>query len=74
MRIEDVPLYAPCQPHWLCVPFMSIFTLLLLIGLGFFIRVIYREYQKIQRAKKVRRLRRIHYRDRKGSGRPTNIK
>ncbi|MGL4380475.1 MAG: hypothetical protein ACRCTB_05305 [Vibrio sp.] len=74
MRIEDVPLYAPCQPHWLCVPFMSVFTLLLLIGLGFFIRIIYREYQKIQRASKVRRLRRIPYRDRKGSGRPTNIK
>lgn len=35
MRIEDVPLYAPCQPHWLCVPFMSIFALLLLIGLVF---------------------------------------
>lgn len=51
MRIEDVPLYAPCQPHWLCVPFMSIFTLLLLIGLVFFIRIVYREYQKIQRQK-----------------------
>ncbi len=36
MRIEDVPLYAPCQPHWLCVPFMGIFALLLLIGLVFF--------------------------------------
>ncbi len=35
MRIEDVPLYAPCQPHWLCVPFMGIFALLLLIGLVF---------------------------------------
>lgn len=35
MRIEDVPLYVPCQPHWLCVPFMSIFALLLLIGLVF---------------------------------------
>ncbi|EEN98614.1 hypothetical protein VCG_002449 [Vibrio cholerae 12129(1)] len=53
---------------------MSIFTLLLLIGLGFFIRVIYREYLKIQRAQKVRRLRRTHYRDRQGGGRPTNIK
>ena len=54
MRIEDVPLYAPCQPHWLCVPFMGIFALLLLIGLVFFIRIIYREYLKIQRAQKVR--------------------
>ncbi len=52
MRIEDVPLYAPCQPHWLCVPFMGIFALLLLIGLVFFIRIIYREYLKIQRAQK----------------------
>lgn len=74
MRIEDVPLYAPCQPHWLCVPFMSIFAVLLLIGLVFFIRIIYREYLKIQRAQKVRRLRRTHYRDRQGGGRPTNIK
>lgn len=74
MRIEDVPLYAPCQPHWLCVPFMGIFALLLLIGLVFFIRIIYREYLKIQRAQKVLRLRRTHYRDRQGGGRPTNIK
>ncbi len=66
MRIEDVPLYAPCQPHWLCVPFMGIFALLLLIGLVFFIRIIYREYLK----KKVRLLRRTHYRDRQGGGRP----
>ncbi len=37
MRIEDVPLYAPCQPHWLCVPFMSVFTLLLLSWAWFFL-------------------------------------
>ncbi len=35
MRIEDVPLYAPCQPHWLCVPFMSIFGVIALDWVGF---------------------------------------
>ncbi|ENI4488109.1 hypothetical protein ABXZ88_003996 [Vibrio fluvialis] len=46
-----------------------------MIGLVLFIRILYREYQKIQRSTKVRRLRRTHYRDRKGGkdGRPTNI-
>ncbi|AQP35983.1 MULTISPECIES: hypothetical protein [Vibrio] len=72
----DFDLYLPCQPGWICQPFAYLFALLAMIGLGFFIRIIYREYQKIQRAQKVRRLRRIHYRDRNGGkdGRPTNIK
>lgn len=52
MRIEDVPLYAPCQPHWLCVPFMGIFALLLLIGLVFLFALFIAKYLKIQRAQK----------------------
>lgn len=72
MRIEDVPLYAPCQPHWLCVP-LWVFCVITLDWIGFFIRIIYREYLKFS-AHKVRRLRRTHYRDRQGGGRPTNIK
>lgn len=72
----DFAFFVPCQPDWLCVPFMSVFTLLLLVGLYLFGRMLFREYQKMQRAKKTRRLRRTHYRDRKGgrNGRPTNIK
>ncbi|MGC9422489.1 MULTISPECIES: hypothetical protein [unclassified Vibrio] len=72
----DFDFYLPCQPEWLCKPFIAIFSLLLLIGLALFIRIGYREYLKIQRAKSVKRQRRVHYRDRKGgkNGRPTNIK
>ncbi|MCA2017477.1 hypothetical protein LDJ79_15235 [Vibrio tritonius] len=72
----DFAFFVPCQPDWLCVPFMSVFTLLLLVGLFLFGRMLFREYQKMQRAKKTRRLRRTHYRDRKGgrNGRPTNVK
>lgn len=72
----DFVFFQPCQPDWLCKPFLSVFSLLLLIGLVLFIRILYREYQKIQRAKKVRRMRRVHYRDRKGgnNGRPNNAK
>lgn len=71
----ELEFYSPCQPDWLCVPAVSIFSVLLLIGLGLFIRILYREYQKIHRSKRVRRQRRTHYRDRKGGkdGRPTNI-
>ena len=72
----DFPVFTPCQPNWLCMPFLVVFALAMVIGLGLFIRIIYREYQKIQRAQQVRRLRRIPYRERKGgiSGKPTNIK
>lgn len=72
----DFAFFVPCQPDWLCVPFMSVFTLLLLVGLFLFGRMLFREYKKMQRAKKTRRLRRTHYRDRKGgrNGRPTNVK
>lgn len=72
----EFEIYMPCQPDWLCQPFGYLFALLFLVGLGFFIRILYREYKKLQRSQKVKRLRRIHYRDRKGGkdGRPTNIK
>ncbi|QXO18888.1 MULTISPECIES: hypothetical protein [Vibrio] len=71
----EFEFYSPCQPDWLCVPSLSILSVLFLIGLGLFIRILYREYKKINRSTKVRRLRRTHYRDRKGGkdGRPTNI-
>ncbi len=51
MRIEDIPLYASVIRTGYAFLY-EYFTLLKLIGLGFFNRVIYREYQKIQRAKK----------------------
>ncbi|MBF9000186.1 hypothetical protein [Vibrio nitrifigilis] len=72
----DFPLYVPCQPDWLCVPFLSVFSVLLLVGLILFIRLLYREYKKAHRVLKVHRHRRTRYRDRKGgkNGRPTNIR
>jgi len=72
----DIVFYQPCQPDWLCKPFLSIFSVLLLIGLVLFIRILYREYNKIHRSKKIHRLRRVHYRERKGgkNGRPTNAR
>ncbi|EKO3723093.1 hypothetical protein P0F27_000196 [Vibrio metschnikovii] len=72
----DIDFYMPCQPEWLCVPFMTVFGLLLLAGLVKFIRIAYREYKKIERAKAVKKQRRVNYRERKGGrdGRPTNIK
>lgn len=50
----DIDFYLPCQPEWLCVPFMTVFGLLLLAGLIKFIRIAYREYKKIERAKAVK--------------------
>ncbi len=72
----DIVFFQPCQPDWICKPFLSIFSVLLIVGLVLFIRIVYRESLKIRRASKVRRLRRTHYRDRKGgkSSRPTNAK
>ncbi|WP_165311180.1 hypothetical protein [Vibrio ziniensis] len=72
----DIVFFQPCQPDWICKPFLSVFSLLLIVGLVLFIRIVYREYLKIKRVKKVRRLRRVHYRDRKGgnSSRPNNAK
>lgn len=72
----DIVFFQPCQPDWICKPFLSIFSVLLIVGLVLFVRIVYRESLKIRRASKVRRLRRTHYRDRKGgkSGRPTNAK
>ncbi|MDN3696968.1 MULTISPECIES: hypothetical protein [Vibrio] len=53
----EFEIYLPCKPDWLCESFMSVFSVLLLIGLILFIRIIYRESQKIKRRTKVRRLR-----------------
>lgn len=49
----DITWYLPCQPHWLCAPFMTTFTLLLLIGVILFIRIIIKEYQRIKRLKAI---------------------
>ncbi len=72
----DVVFFQPCQPDWICKPFLSVFSVLLIIGLVLFIRIVYRESLKIRRAKKVRRLRSVPHRERKGrkNGRPTNVK
>ncbi|MDF2152308.1 hypothetical protein [Vibrio sp. CAU 1672] len=55
----DHQFYLPCQPDWLCKPFMTVFTLLLVIGLLAFIRIVYQEYLSIQNRDKVGRLRRL---------------
>jgi len=56
----DFEIYLPCQPDWLCESFLSVFTILLIIGLVAFIRIIYREYLTIKRKTKVRKLRNTH--------------
>lgn len=53
----EFEIYLPCKPDWLCESFMSVFTVLLIVGLILFIRIIYRESKKIKRRNKVRRLR-----------------
>ncbi|HFQ5226338.1 TPA: hypothetical protein ACGVAQ_001530 [Vibrio vulnificus] len=60
----DFEIYLPCQPDWLCESFLSVFTILLIIGLIAFIRIIYREYLTIKRKTKVRKLRNTHRKDR----------
>ncbi|ASC56943.1 hypothetical protein D8T51_20125 [Vibrio vulnificus] len=60
----DFEIYLPCQPDWLCESFLSVFTILLIIGLVAFIRIIYREYLTIKRKTKVRKLRNTHRKDR----------
>ncbi|EGR1891422.1 hypothetical protein D3O61_07240 [Vibrio vulnificus] len=60
----DFEIYLPCQPDWLCESFLSVFTILLVIGLVAFIRIIYREYLTIKRKTKVRKLRNTHRKDR----------
>lgn len=60
----DFEIYLPCQPDWLCESFLSVFTVLLLVGLVAFIRIIYREYHTIKRKNQVRKLRDTHRKDR----------
>ncbi|HDY7737641.1 hypothetical protein [Vibrio vulnificus] len=60
----DFEIYLPCQPDWLCESFLSVFTILLVVGLIAFIRIIYREYLTIKRKTKVRKLRNTHRKDR----------
>ncbi|HDZ3712690.1 TPA: hypothetical protein RSW55_000671 [Vibrio vulnificus] len=60
----DFEIYLPCQPDWLCESFLSVFTILLIISLIAFIRIIYREYLTIKRKTKVRKLRNTHRKDR----------
>ncbi|WP_081946413.1 hypothetical protein [Vibrio navarrensis] len=60
----DFEIYLPCQPDWLCESFLSVFTVLLLVGLVAFIRIIYREYRTIKRKSQVRKLRSTHRKDR----------
>ncbi|ELE7614370.1 hypothetical protein RB978_003214 [Vibrio vulnificus] len=60
----DFEIYLPCQPDWLCESFLSVFTILLIIGLVAFIRIIYREYLTTKRKTKVRKLRNTHRKDR----------
>ncbi|MCG6262307.1 hypothetical protein K6U64_04230 [Vibrio vulnificus] len=68
----DFEIYLPCQPDWLCESFLSVFTILLIIGLVAFIRIIYREYLTIKRKTKVRKLRNTHRKDRYKIRNPTS--
>ncbi|NVD06579.1 hypothetical protein FCU94_06600 [Vibrio sp. JPW-9-11-11] len=57
----EFEIYMPCEPVWLCDSFLWLFAVLLLLGLGGFISILFREYKKIQRASNVRRRRKTHY-------------
>jgi hypothetical protein len=66
----DFKLYLPCQPHWICEPFLLLFSMLVGIGILLFIRLVYREYKNVERAKKVHQHRKVHYKIRKNMERP----
>ncbi len=66
----DFEWYLPCQPDWLCEPFFVSFSTLVLIGILLFIRLIYREYKRIDHAKKVLAHRKVHHSVRKTMERP----
>ncbi len=57
----EFEIYMPCEPAWLCNSFLFLFSGLFILGLLAFIRILYREYQKIQRSQKVRKRRQTHY-------------
>ena len=60
----DFEFYLPCQPDWLCESFLVIFSILIIIGLAAFTRIIYREYLNIKRKNTVRKLRSTKRKDR----------
>ncbi len=70
MSIKDVEFFVPCQPGWLCEPFILFFSVLVLIGFMFFVRLVYREYKRIERSRKVIKHRKVHYTIRKNMNKP----
>ncbi len=61
----EFEIYMPCEPEWICTSFLWLFAMMFLLGLVGFICILYREYQKIQRASRVRKQRKIHHSKRK---------
>lgn len=57
----EFEIYMPCEPEWICHSFLWLFAVLLLLGIGGFIYILYREYQRIQRASRVKRRRNTNH-------------
>ncbi|MGD8109420.1 hypothetical protein ACQEXU_06360 [Vibrio sp. TRT 21S02] len=61
----EFEIYMPCEPAWICDSFLFLFAGLFILGLIGFIRILFLEYRKIQRAQRVRKRRQTHYTKRK---------
>ncbi|MEF1290723.1 hypothetical protein QTO00_12905 [Vibrio sp. M260118] len=61
----EFEIYMPCEPAWICDSFLFLFAALFIIGLIGFVYILYKEYQKIQRASRVKHRRSIHHSKRK---------
>lgn len=43
----DIEIYMPCNPVWFCETLEVLFAVLFLVGALFFIRIVWREHQRI---------------------------
>lgn len=43
----EFEIYMPCEPKWVCDGLLMLFALLGLLGLGLFVYILFKEYQKI---------------------------
>jgi uncharacterized membrane protein YcjF (UPF0283 family) len=66
----EIVFYMPCKPDWLCEPFAIIFSSMVAIGILLFIRLIYKEYQRLKRTEQVLQHRKTHYTIRKNMDKP----
>ena len=43
----DIEIYMPCNPVWFCETLEVLFAILFLVGALFFIRIVWKEHQRI---------------------------